>query len=281
MQLSANVSQLRATLPVSIFISPNLPIDDDNNLVDQTPRSAQRAIETIAQQAPPLYGDHQFDQLYSEVDLSGYRTPGPASGRETPFGSMSRNLSSENLPSMNALTTSDISASALHSRLSNLHATGHNHPSPPELDDPRRLGLPTDYFGRASGSHSPVTPGLSRRPSDEAVDHDHTPSGAATPFRPQFTEVETLSRVPSYSTAVRTTVRPCDSELPDYQAVVSSHSAIPTPQQAHVRTGVRGPGARSSLIDVLHRPGLSHLRSTSHADDEERSLRLTQARAQV
>ncbi|CAK40614.1 arrestin family protein, partial [Aspergillus niger CBS 101883] len=282
-----HVSELRATLPVSIFISPSLAIDENNNLVDQTPHSAQRAIDDLAQQAPPLYGEHQFDQLYSELDPSGYRTPGPGSGPGTPFGTLSRNLSAENLASMNALTNTDISASALHTRLSILRANGHDQPSPTDQEHPdndsRRLGVPPDYFGAGSGSnsHSPASPELSRRASDE-VDHDYIHSGMATPYHPQYAEVETLSRVPSYSTAVRTTVRPCDSELPDYQAVIAEDvviSAPQSPQQAHVRTAGRG-SSYFSAIDALHsRSGLLH--STSSHDDDERRLRLVQARARV
>ncbi|GIK06967.1 hypothetical protein Aspvir_002620 [Aspergillus viridinutans] len=288
-----HISELRATLPVSIFISPNLAIDDNNNLVDQTPQSAQRAVNDLAQQAPPLYGEHQFDQLYSEVDPSGYRTPGPGSGPGTPFGTLSRNLSAENLASMNALTTTDISASALHSRLSNLHASRFGNPSPSDTDghtdaEQRRLGVSVDYFGASSGSnsHSPASPELSRRPSDEGYhDHDHIPSGMATPFHPQFAEVESLSRVPSYSTAVRSTVGPCDSDLPDYQAVVAEDTAMPTlqsPQQAHIRSAGRGASTGNTGIDVHHlRSGLFNSRTSAHHDEDDRRLRLVQARARV
>lgn len=289
-----HISELRATLPVSIFISPNLAIDENNNLVDQTPQSAQRAINSIAQQAPPLYGEHQFDQLYSELDPSGYRTPGAGSGPGTPFGTLSRNLSTENLASMNALTNTDISASALHSRLSNLsnlNTLRPHQPSPTDHEhsadnESRRLGVPPDYFGPSSGSgsHTPSSPVLSRRPSDE-VDHEHVPSGMATPFHPQYAEVETLSRVPSYSTAVRTTVRPHDFELPDYDAVVAEDIPVlsppQSPQQAYIRTAGRGSSQFFSSLDILHhRPALAHARSSSH-DDDDRRLRLVQARARV
>ncbi|PWY78327.1 putative HECT-type ubiquitin ligase-interacting protein cred [Aspergillus heteromorphus CBS 117.55] len=290
-----HVSELRATLPVSIFISPTLAIDENNNLVDQTPQSTQRAVDDLAHQAPPLYGEHQFDQLYSQLDPSGYRTPGPGSGGAgTPFGTLSRNMSSENLASMNALTNTDISASALHSRLSSLRANGHSYPASPtehehpELDT-RRLNPPPDYFaGAASGSnsHSPTSPELSRRPSDEHEhDHDYIHSGMATPYHPQYAEVETLSRVPSYSTAVRTTVRPCDSDLPDYSTVIAEDvviSAPQSPQQAYLRTANAGRGSSYfTAIDALHsRSGLLNPRPTSH-DDEDRRLRLVQARARV
>ncbi|KAL5335857.1 hypothetical protein BJX70DRAFT_374070 [Aspergillus crustosus] len=298
-----HISELRATLPVSIFISPNLAIDDNNTLVDTTPQTAEAAANDLAQQAPPLYGEHQFDQLYSEVDPSGYRTPGPGSGPGTPFGTLSRNLSTENLASMNAITTSDISASALHNRLINLDDCGHSRLSPSEHD---HLGIPTDHgptSGPASGptsganthgppsgsnTHSPGSPQLSRRTSDEVDHHDHDheniPSGMATPFHPHYAELETLSRVPSYSTAVRSSVRPHDNDLPDYQAVVAENvvmSAPQSPQQAHVRGLGRGTDSYfTAPMDLFHRPAFLHSRSQSHSDDERR-VRLTQARGRA
>lgn len=246
-----HISELRATLPVSIYISPHIAIDENNNIRDSAPQSARRTVDEAANQAPPLYGEHTFDQLYSEVDPNGYRTPGPGSGGPgTPFGPLSRNISTENLASMNALTNTDISASALHHRLTNLNA---NRPSPNEATsrespteshpNSRQLNVHfSDYFGSASGSpsHSPASPELSRRPSDE-VDHEAISSGMATPFHPQYAEVETLSRVPSYSTAVRAAVGPCDSNLPGYESVMAS--SLPTtpvlqsPQQAYLRSG--------------------------------------------
>ncbi|KAJ5081647.1 hypothetical protein NUU61_009911 [Penicillium alfredii] len=290
-----HISELRATLPVSIFISPHIAIDENNNLTGQMPESTQRAADELAQQAPPLYGEHQFDQLYSELDPNGYRTPGPGSGPGTPFGTLSRNLSSENLASMNALTNTDISASVLHSRLTNLSATpmtpiGHPSPNEPAHESPpegqtnnRQLGVP-DYFGPTSGSnsHSHGSPELSRRASDE-VEHDVISSGMATPFHPQYAEVETLSRVPSYSTAVRTTVRPYhDAGLPDYNAVMASSMptlSIPqSPQQAYLRSG-RTSGVTTPL-EVQNRSGYFNSHGSS-ADDEDRRLRLAQARARV
>ncbi|RJE19350.1 hypothetical protein PHISCL_08322 [Aspergillus sclerotialis] len=264
-----HISELRATLPVSVFISPNMPFDDNNNMVDQSPVAAQRAVDELAGQAPPLYGEHQFDQLYSEVDHAGYRTPGPSSGSATPFGALSRNISSENLASMNALTGNDISAS-LHSRLSNLHAnSGRPSPDPRTDRDRRHLPMTGDAAGGPPTSHP-----LSRSSSDEAV--PGAPSGAATPRQPQYMEVESLSRVPSYSTAVRTTVQPCDAGLPNYQTVIAGDIVTPpvpqSPQQAHIR-------ARQSPPDNLDRSLPFHSRALGETDDSERRLRLVQARA--
>lgn len=195
---------------------------------------------------------------------------------------------------MNALTNTNISPSALHSRLTNLSSTRvGQHPSPPS--DPcheppneshansRGLNVHFDYFGPSSGSNSQSqgSPVLSHRPSDE-VDHDYIPSGMATPFHPQYAEVETLSRVPSYSTAVRATVGPCDSNLPDYNAVIASDlpslQLLQSPQQAYLRSGRNG--GVSIPFEVHNRP--AHFQSHgADADDAERRLRLVQARARA
>lgn len=230
-----------------------MAIDDNNNLIDQTPQAAQRAVEDFAQQAPPLYGEHQFDQLYSEVDISGYRTPGVTSGPGTPFGTLSRNLSAEDLPSMAAISNGDISASALHSRLSRLHA--HNVSWTPSTDTSDHTDLESAHRGPAqapdyftlnhhsgSQSHSPEGPShsASRRHSEEH-DADNLPSGMATPYHPQYLEVENLSRVPSYTTAIRSPAGGQYSEdLPDYRAAVSNNLAAVSPrspQQVHLRGG--------------------------------------------
>ncbi|OQD67209.1 hypothetical protein PENDEC_c042G06373 [Penicillium decumbens] len=294
-----HISELRATLPVSIFISPNIAIDENNNLREQTQQSTRQAAdEFAAHQAPPLYGEHTFDQLYSEVDPNGYRTPGPGSGGPgTPFGALSRNISTENLASMNALTNTNISASALHSRLTTLSA---NHVLQPIMPNELSQESPSeshansrglnvhfgDYFGPSSGSnsHTPSSPELSRRPSDDG-DHEPISSGMTTPFHPHSAEVETLSRVPSYSTAVRATVGPCDSGLPDYNAVIASDlpplPVLQSPQQAYIRSG-RNSGRNSGVstpFEVHNRP--KYLHPSASADDEERRLRLVQAHARA
>ncbi|KAJ6127150.1 HECT-type ubiquitin ligase-interacting protein creD [Penicillium sp. IBT 18751x] len=292
-----HISELRATLPVSVFISPNIAIDENNNLREQTQQTNRRTADEFAtNQAPPLYGEHTVDQLYSEVDPNGYRTPGPSSGGPgTPFGALSRNISAENLPSMAALTNTDISAAALHSRLNSLSANrlqpatpGEIPNSPPDHHANSR-GLNVhfgDYFGPSSGSgtHSPASPELSRRPSDDGT-QSPIQSGMTTPFHPQYAEVETLSRVPSYSTAVRAAVGPCDSGLPDYNAVMASSlpstPVLQSPQQAYLRSG-RNSGRTSGVstpFEVHNRSG--HLHPGANADDAETRLRLVQARARA
>ena len=347
-----HTSELRATLPVSLYISPSLAINENNELVDQTPVAARRAIENdIARYAPPLYGDHQLDQLYSDIDFSGYPTPGNFSTPSTPLGTHSRNTSSENISSLattraggsgavaNGMSAGDVSAAALRSRLQNIRSrptprANESRPSSPGIspEDSRRgsdanRGHSGDYFSsgdssrrsnsRGSANESrAVTPArdgsstrsratLSRRTSDE--DYNNIPSGARTPG-PQFLEVEYLSRVPSYATALRVSARTPYSgpDLPSYGAAVSEHASLssspsarsglmePPPATAEARsqqvagTGfhLRGGSAFSTRelnlpASAAGRIGNIHGRSVGEIQDEERRLRLMQARGRV
>jgi hypothetical protein len=136
-----HISELRATLPISLYISPSIAINENNDLVDQTPVASKQALENdLSNSAPPLYGQHQFDQYYSEVDHAGYRTAGNFSTPGTPFGSLSRNVSAENLSSSSSqggrgatceLSSSnipqvngDISPAALQYALQNIRVSG-------------------------------------------------------------------------------------------------------------------------------------------------------------
>jgi arrestin-related trafficking adapter 4/5/7 len=309
-----HISELRANLPISLYISPSLPINENNDLVDQTPYAARMAQEHDADHsAPPLYGEHQFDQLYSGVDPNGYRTPGNFSTPGTPY-SHSRNISSENLASLNAITNGaglstspggqHVSAAALQSRLQILHVNGHQGQLSAADDDhsladgavsSRRnssncalqdVFSETNNSGqRSSYGHSPALQNghnsnpLSRQPSEEDV---LVGSGNATPLV-RFDEVEDLARVPSYTTAVRTPApkTPCSGpgNLPTYgDATHSADSPPPIPVEppsAHMRPSRSGTGTGLGGMGG-RRP--SAIRSVTTIQDEERRLRTLQAR---
>jgi arrestin-related trafficking adapter 4/5/7 len=115
-----HISELRANLPVTFYISPSLPINENNDLVDQTPQASRAAIvNDLANAAPPMYGQHTLDTLYSDMD--GYRTPGTAlSTPGTPY-MHSRRASHENLSSLAGDTNGNfVSPIALQSRLQDL-----------------------------------------------------------------------------------------------------------------------------------------------------------------
>lgn len=276
-----HMSELRATLPIHIFLSPNLPLDENNNLVDQGHQSSQMTDFYLAQQAPPLYSEHQFDQLFGELDAHGYFTPANYSGPGSPLQPLSRNMSSENLALPNA-GTEVVCATALHHRLRDLHVNSSTSTHPSHEG--------AEQSGNAAHRHSPIadhhplsaevqqddnSSDSSRRGSEEA----HLPSGMGTP-RVQYSEIEDLCRVPSYSTAVRSTARTqFDKNLPNYEAVVASDltSRLPIPQQAHTRRPGTSQEASSRPNFSLHHRAISH----SHEQDTERQIRIMQARSRA
>ena len=287
-----HISELRANLPVALYISPNLPINENNDLVDQTPQASRAAVENdLNHAAPPLYGEHTLDKLYSEVDPSGYLTPGIGlSMPGTPY-LHSRQPSSENLRALDAITSTgsgvstpnggSINPAALQHRLQNLNFTG---PSTTESgpsrshDGSRRNSDPNndEYFG----SHGPSADTtqqssgvLSRRESEE---DEGFHSGARTPF-PQYAHMEDLSRVPSYSTAVKAPApHGSVAELPTYGAACT----IPGPAEppsAHLRDlGMMRTGGSPNAVVSGRSPPLN--RNLSSLQDDERRLRLMQLR---
>ena len=215
-----------------------MPLTADGCLVDQTPLSTQST--DILSHAPPLYGEHVLDQLYADMDQSGLMTPAPQSGMNTPYNALSRAGSSENLASLGeASLTPDgaVPPAALSSRLQNLNAgsrnnsflrrqvgtgSGSNTPhSVPHNDD-------GSYFdNQPPSNHSNP---LSRRTSEEEDHHaSNLTSGQHTPEHVDYSDpgyTVNLSKVPSYSTAVKAPVRGMSytdaGALPNYEAATST-----------------------------------------------------------
>lgn len=115
-----NGPQVIATIPLQIFLSPLLPFDDNNNMTAQNLRAIDAG--SLSAMAPPGYGEHRLDQLYSDVDTSGFQTPADlASGLATPLGAISRNASVDNLAFMNDTAFDNLAAAnTLRNRLNNL-----------------------------------------------------------------------------------------------------------------------------------------------------------------
>ncbi|KAH8897100.1 hypothetical protein GQ53DRAFT_791767 [Thozetella sp. PMI_491] len=283
-----HVSELRATLPVTIFISPNMPLDEEGNLVRQLPHgTGAAATNTIA---PPGYGEHVLDQLYEDMDVNGLMTPGMQSGMNSPFYSQSRAGSSENLAAM--LNGNGVAPAALSSRLQDM-----------SLDASHRNSSWTSMSGVGSGAitphhqpenrnsvpHSPPQSNpLSRQNSDE------NSSGSHTPEHVDYPEMSVLSKVPSYQTAVRT--RPlsfADGSLPDYQTAMSVpgtpvhvDNATGDPMEtineaAHESEGNTSPSGRRPTMGRRRQTTQSffaHAPNHHQTDDERRRLQLMQLR---
>ena len=178
--------QLRATLPVSIFISPNIPLDEEGNLVTQLPgENVLLSEEEVA--APPGYGQHVLDQLYDDVVFGGFQTPEDRSGANSPYYQPSALASSEDLtlPPAPAAEANPDAMAALASRLQRMTDARSRRNSVVSLE--------------SSHAHAE---GLSRQISNE----DPAPSPGSTEHDEEA--METLNKVPSYATAVRTPARP-------------------------------------------------------------------------
>lgn len=239
-----------------IFLSPSMPLDENNNLINQN--SLAIAAESLTS-APPMYGEHQFDQLYSDVDASGYLTPtGRASGIATPYHSQSASASSDNLASMDRMASSDFAPNVLQHRLNNLEIAGANRSArdrshgptsgdeTPEHDPPEaRRGEDAaqsqspgrGYFDNPVGStsrHSNSNP-ISRRISEEDP-------WAAAPQHIEFS-CEEMSKVPSYSTALQSRATSMNDTLPNYQAAIKTPE--PSPPAPRIPSLVHIPDTRA------------------------------------
>lgn len=274
----------------------------------------------INQNAPPLYGEHVLDQLYADLDMSGMMTPAPQSGMSTPFLSQSRRGSTENLRSLDSVANGAVPPHALTNRLQNLAASSRNSSflrrsqlngsgsNTPRYQDDHHDGpssLPhqnAGYFDQHDSHHSshpssaPRSNPLSRRTSEEEQ-HGLSgfTSGAHTPEHIDFTPemgslrptpgLETLSKVPSYGTAIKTPARGMSHtdlrSLPNYeQAISRPASPIRTPS---LSTSTPGPSGRMGYFDGAMSPEMSITVGNGRTLDNDagRRLHLMQARGRA
>lgn len=226
--------------------------------------------------APPGYGEHLLDQLYDEMDMSGFQTPAIQSGVSSPFYIQSRAGSQENLAAL--INGAPFTPSALSSRLADVSL------DPTE----RNTAFNATSLGSAPRTE-PASTALTRSNSGEDDQH-HSPSGrqsgrASGRHSPENnihideSEFAVLNKVPSYSTAVRSPVVARSQaetyNLPDYQTALNT-SRTPPAADAHpdpLRTTV------TDLSDARS-PGRMR-RQLSEDMASNRRIHLIQARGQV
>lgn len=187
-----------------------------------------------------------MDQLYADVDTSGFMTPAPQSGMNTPFYAQSRAGSHENLAGLSGLTSIEnnshhppagaVTPAALSSRLQNLnigsrstsflrrHTGSHSGGTTPHTQQYHHNNDDSGYFGNhghsasmhnISGHHSrdPVSSGHSAgqrsNPLSRRNSHDDNGASRLTSGNqtPEHVDFPDLTKVPSYQTAVKTPVR--------------------------------------------------------------------------
>jgi hypothetical protein len=280
-----HISQLVCRLPVKIFISPNLPVDESNEVCPTANGISHEALNNTETTvvAPPEYGRHQLDQLFSDIDPAGYMSRAP-SDRGSPSGAeaQSRRASEDHSPTMNGVINevtngdySDDHGSAspaiLHSRLTDLQqrdvalsrrspsVSFSNSPAGGVSPAPGRADAPEDQSGSnvsQAGTYFPSnlrqTPHRSatgsRRPSDDEN---------SSSVRQNDYDMDNLMRVPSYGAALRTsgTLTPFTDGPPSYvEATSRPPSPLQRPSQAHVRAAADSPispGIQNTLTNDI------------------------------
>jgi hypothetical protein len=243
-----HVSQLCLRNLMHIYISPHMPINEDqtvsentSSLVHLNPNSA-----SIEQDAPPTYGSHVLDQLYSDIDQSGF-----ISGVATPHNFLSRRQSVENFAvafpsffqssaSSSARSSSsipDAAALQLQSRLAALQdrrpsissVTQSLDGSPPEQDSQFPQTLPQFLAS--------FTPPLDSHAVTDSPPPEHPPIASESSANVRLAHRRHLplppaiglglDRVPSYNTAVRAPSPPPPPSAPPVMGVQAGTAGSP------------------------------------------------------
>ena len=278
-----HISELRATLPLTIFISPNIPLDEQGNMTT-VPAGQSSAANDSGNIAPPGYGEHVLDQLYDDVEIHNLQTPAPMSAVHSPMYGLSRAGSSENLSAMNpsipvhpAALTSRLQAMTVSSREATLRRNRsstvltppgsssdmttpftHMHmphsflsrsaPQTEPNSGPQSTSQSTSHSASQSAAQSAVA---SRRNSGESHGSEEHAAGPTDnnhlEHMDDFEDMEELNKVPSYGTAMKSTrVGPSNNaQLPDYQTAASHPNISRTSSSASISGGA--PMAQTSL----------------------------------
>jgi hypothetical protein len=291
-----HVSQLVCRLPVKLFISPNLPVDESNNVCGNFTGVSDAELNSTetAFNAPPEYGRHQLDQMFSDIDPSGFMSrAGSGPGTPAGFFAQSRRGSHENILSLNGLADSETLASTsnanhgsampslLHSRLADLQES-----------DSSMNGLAIRGIPRAIRQHSP-SGGTSPAPGSvdaSLPDHYNSPPGSwmhrGTPpirdssyFRNDSAghsaghSPYTSAPMSRRGSQDASDVHQQDYNMDDLARVPSYGAALRTPGTAtpfvdgppsYMEATSRPPSPQLSLPNsppTVTRPGMAHLRS--------------------
>lgn len=293
-----HVSELRASLPIALFISPNVPVSEDGEGILMQPLSDENENS-----APPRYDDHIYDRLWEDISNSGWNSPS-ASGANTPHIRSRRNsgenaeaLGMASMDAQRAQLQAGLSALAL-SQADATNSNGHSASSSYGATSAMDSYFPSRHSGTVTplGSMTPL-------PSSNAdgtigfvgldqAQNWHLSRGASPMDSPLHTPVDPedkrltlelnfsdLSKVPSYMTAIRTPL-PEDGPtgLPSYaddQVTSAPSSARSSGPPSRASSPPPTSLSRSSSAVQLN----SGSRSRSHFfDDAARRLKLMQDR---
>jgi len=242
-----HMSELRASLPVVLFISPHYLMDDTNRIPSDI---AAAANLSELSNAPPRYDEHYLDRLYENLPRDNFDTPLP-SGANTPM-LLSRNNSIDNLASLANIEPIRLPDANSGRWRNSSHGSTTPTSTPgtalPTTSDDTHTG---DYF--SSHTHTPHSGRSSRAPSP--------------PPPPPL--LEDLSRVPSYTTAVRTGTRNL-TDVPLYEdggMDISVRSAPVSPQGSPPSEGGFLNMSRPRLLGRTS-TGSRHYHHRNHGEEE-------------
>lgn len=195
-------------------------MDEDNTI-----RGSGSSDEIHGAYAPPRYDDHYLDHLYDGISRDRFETPLP-SGSNTP-ATLSRSNSHDNLGALSMTDSGRISDAAglprIPSNNPGSRSTNRHRISTPALSSPPMAGtFSNDELAARLNSHG-VGDYFSNRPGGVARGRSgpgsrtHSPEGLYG--RDGELDVNKLSKVPSYTTAVRQGTKNLEStsSLPQYE----------------------------------------------------------------
>lgn len=249
-----------------------MPLDEQGNLVDQTPGDVSAA--DVGAAAPPGYGEHILDQLYDDVDMSGFQTPAIQSGVSSPFYAQSRSGSSDNLPA--GAHSAPVAPAALSSRLADVSLDpSQRNASYSSVHSVTASGMMSPgAFHHSAPRSEPQSAALTRSNSEEDESGRNSPDDVDI----DMSEFAELNRVPSYATAVRTPAnrsRAGTAAVPDY---LTALSAPRTPPATDLTPDPLSTISEDANGESVARPSVL-MSGTDTAD--HRRLHLLQARDQV
>lgn len=250
--------------------------------------------------APPRYDDHYLDRLYDGLSHDRFETPLP-SGANTPVV-LSRNNSHENLTGLLMMDSGRISGAASPLRIpdasSGRWSANRSRASTPALSPPTTSGFSDDELSARLNNHSDyfsTRSGRSARSGSGPSTRTHSPDDLRG--EDENLDVNELSKVPSYTTAVRQGTKNLGStsslplydngsrSAPESTSVSPRHSPPTSYTMPIMNTGRGGhEGGRSRLwgrsltTPEVHNVETGSGASGGHLAEVERRIRLLQLR---
>ncbi|KAF3909566.1 hypothetical protein AA313_de0205345 [Arthrobotrys entomopaga] len=252
-----HLSELRATLPIMIFISQHYLTNEHN----EVPEYTNRVTSDLEISAPPRYEQHQLDTLYDGIDLDMYLSRANSPTQLSRTGSaenLQQQIQHSGLTPLSSLsgTSSPMFYDHSTSRSSNVSGssagpslmTPHGH-----ADLVARLQRAHQRPAESSGSLNAMANSTSwTNPSSgrQSPNPDSPVEGHASLSSSPTMDMATMCKVPSYSTAIKTPTRNLSFEsAPAYEQVVSR-----PPSRV---------GSAPNLSTMAERPTLSRSSSSS------------------